>query len=225
MIEPSEESQRPRRLVIWIGVALIMGLAGLPIASWLAPGDSMTARVARELIWFLMGGVAIGYIVAVERRGLASLGFRSLSVGTFGWGLAASICMLGTVIFSYAVLFPLLGLSMNRQAVASVTHVPLSLQTLTMIRAGVVEEILFRGYLLERLATVTGRRSVGATLSAAYFIVVHIGSWGYAQLIVVTFGAVILTALYLFRRDLICNMFAHSFTDFIGFMLARLQGA
>jgi membrane protease YdiL (CAAX protease family) len=127
--------------------------------------------------------------------------------------------------FSYAVLFPILGLSLNRQAVASVTHVPLWLQTLTMVRAGVVEEILFRGYLLERLATITRKRQVGAILSAVYFIAVHIGSWGYAQLIVVSFGAIILTALYLFRRDLICNMLAHGFTDFIGFMLARFQGA
>ncbi len=133
--------------------------------------------------------------------------------------------MLATVMFSYAVIFPMFGLSLNRQAVASVTHVPLWLQTLTMIRAGVVEEILFRGYLLERLATISGKRQIGAVLSAAYFIAVHISSWGYAQLIVVSFGAIILTALYLFRRDLICNMLAHSFTDFIGFMLARLQGA
>jgi len=27
----------------------------------------------------------------------------------------------------------------------------------------------------------------------------------------------------LFRRDLICNMLAHSLTDFVGFMLARLR--
>jgi hypothetical protein len=46
-----------------------------------------------------------------------------------------------------------------------------------------------------------------------------------SQLIVVGFGAVILTELYLLRHDLASNMLAHFLTDFIGFLLARLQGA
>jgi membrane protease YdiL (CAAX protease family) len=123
------------------------------------------------------------------------------------------------------VIFPVLGLKMNMAAVASITHVPLWLQTATMVRAGVVEEILFRGYAIERLWTLSGSKWLAATVSAAAFIAIHISSWGYSQLIVVAFGALILSLLYLFRRDLASNMGAHFLTDFVGFMLARLQGA
>lgn len=114
---------------------------------------------------------------------------------------------------------------MNMSAVRGITHVPLWLQTATMVRAGIVEEIIFRGYAIERLAALIGSRTIAAIGSAAAFIAVHIGSWGYAQLIVVAFGALILTLLYLWRRDLGSNMVARFLTDFIGFMLARLQGA
>ena len=39
----------------------------------------------------------------------------------------------------------------------------------------------------------------------------------------VSFATVILTGLYLWRRDLICCMIAHTLTDLIGFTLARMQ--
>ena len=70
----------------------------------------------------------------------------------------------------------------------------------------------------------TGSRWAAGLLSASVFIAVHIGSWGYAHLIVVAIGA-ILTPLYLQRRDLGSNMVAHFLADFVGFMLARLQSA
>ena len=95
----------------------------------------------------------------------------------------------------------------------------------TVIRAGVVEEIIFRGLAIERLAALTGSRAMAAIVSGAAFIAVHISGWGYAQLIVVAFGTVIMTVLYLWRRDLGSNMIAHTLTDFVGFLLARLQGA
>jgi len=43
--------------------------------------------------------------------------------------------------------------------------------------------------------------------------------WGWAHLIVAAFGGAVLTVLYLYRRDLACNMVAHLITDGVGFLL------
>jgi membrane protease YdiL (CAAX protease family) len=218
-------SDPQRWTVSLFGLALALGVPALPLGQWLSPGNGISARLGREAIWWVLAGMILLWVLRVERRSLSSIGLRPPTWRTFAWGLGSSALMMATVMLSYAVIFPALGLKMNIAAVHGLTQVPLWLQTATMVRAGVVEEILFRGYAIERLWALTGSIWVAAGLSAAVFVAVHISSWGYAQLIVVGFGAVILTLLYLFRRDLVSNMLAHFLTDFIGFMLARLQGA
>jgi membrane protease YdiL (CAAX protease family) len=42
-------------------------------------------------------------------------------------------------------------------------------------------------------------------------------------MVVVGFGAVILGLLYLWRRDLICNMIAHFLVDLAGFLVLSFQ--
>jgi membrane protease YdiL (CAAX protease family) len=208
-----------------VGLVLVLGLPALPLSSWAFPGDDLAERIGREAVWWGLGALTLLWVLLVERLPLSSIGLRRITWKTVAWGLAAAILMMTTVILSYAVIFPMFGLEMNTAEVGRITHVPLWLQTATMVRAGVVEEIIFRGYAIERLETLTGSVWAAGIVSAAVFIAVHLGSWGYAQLIVVAFGAATLTVLYSVRRDLPSNMLAHFLTDFVGFMLARLQGA
>lgn len=130
--------------------------------------------------------------------------------------------LLATVMLTFAVVAPALGLKQNLAATANVVQVPLWLLLLTPVVAGVTEEIFYRGYAVERLAFLTGRRWLAGLIAGAAFLVLH-WSWGATQMILVAFGAVILTGLYLWRRDLACCMFAHALTDLIGFALARAQ--
>ncbi len=208
-----------------VGLILALGLAALPLGHWFFLGNSIGERLAREAIWWLLGAAVMLWVVLVERQPLSSIGLSLPTFRSFIWGVAGAVLMIATVMLSYAVIFPLLGLKMNMAAVGNITHVPLWLQTATMARAGVVEEIIFRGYAIERIEALTGRKWLAGVVSATIFIAVHISSWGYAQLIVVAFGALILTTLYLWRRDLASNILAHFLTDLVGFMLARLQGA
>ncbi|MGI4878224.1 MAG: CPBP family intramembrane glutamic endopeptidase [Janthinobacterium lividum] len=205
------------------GLLLAWGLPVSGLPSMLFSGVDLAARTGRELTWWAFGLVMLLWIARVERLPLSSIGLRRPTLGSFGWGLLFVVPMIASVMVSYAVIFPALGLHQNMAATRSLIAVPLWLQTATMLRAGVVEEILYRGYPIERLTALTGRRWLAALLSASVFIVAHIGAWGYAQLVVVTFGAAILTGLYLWRRDLPACMIAHALTDIIGFALARAQ--
>ena len=88
------------------------------------------------------------------------------------------------------------------------------------MRAAVVEEINYRGYAIERIEELTSSKSLAVLISVVVFTFAHFAFWGGTHLIVVGFSAVILALLYLWRRDLICNMVAHLLTDLIGFLLA-----
>lgn len=215
-------TDRMRKLMA-AGVVLALALPWLGLPGHLFPGDALAMRIGREAIWWALGAIILFWVVRVERLPLSSIGIRRPTIGTFGWGLAFGVLMLASVIFCYALIFPAFGLSMNQKTVGNIIAVPLWLQTAMMIRAGVIEEILFRGYPIERIEALTGRVWIGAIIAGLSFIFMHLAGWGGAQLIVVSFGAVIMTGLYLWRRDLPCVMIAHALTDIVGFMLARMQ--
>jgi membrane protease YdiL (CAAX protease family) len=206
------------------GLLFVCVVALTPWGGWL-PDHSLMSKVINEALWWCVGAALLAWVLFVEHLPLASIGIRKTTGGTVVRGLGAAALMLASVMLSYAVIFPLIGASLNERAVASITHTPIWLQSATMIRAGVVEEILFRGYAIERLRSLSGSTWLAAVASGALFIAAHVASWELAQLIVVGFGTLILTLLYVWKRDLVSNMIAHGTTDFFGFLLARMQGA
>ena len=217
-------SAEHRRLVplAAIGLALAFGLPELGLARVLFANTPIGARIGREVTWIALGALMLIWVTRVERLPLSSIGLRRPSWGTLGWGLAAVVALLATVMLTFAVIAPALGLKQNMAATARVVQVPLWLLLLTPIVAGVTEEILYRGYAVERLTFLTGRRWLAGLIAGAAFLVAH-WSWGATQMIVVAFGTVIMVGLYQWRRDLACCMLAHALTDLIGFALARAQ--
>jgi membrane protease YdiL (CAAX protease family) len=90
---------------------------------------------------------------------------------------------------------------------------------LMVLRAAIVEEILFRGYLIEKVQQLTASPPLAIALSIATFTLAHLSGWGMVQLIPVFADGLILALLYVWRRDLPCNMIAHFITDGVGFLL------
>jgi membrane protease YdiL (CAAX protease family) len=84
---------------------------------------------------------------------------------------------------------------------------------ISVIRAAVAEEILFRGYALERLQELTGSLHLAAGLSWMVFTLEHVGPWQRSHLLIAGFGGVVLTLLYLWRRNLWVNIIAHLIVD------------
>lgn len=216
--------RRSRRLVglAIIGVLIALGLPELGLPRLLFGDTPIGVRIGREIVWLALGGFMLAWVVAVERLPLSSIGLVRPTWRTLAWGLAGAVLLLATVMLSFAVIVPALGWSQNMAATRAVVDVPLWLLLTTPLVAGVTEEIVYRGYAIERLYFLTGRRWLGAIVAGAAFLLTH-ASWGDAQMIVVMFGTVILTSLYLWRRDLVCVMIAHSCADLAGFLLARMQ--
>jgi membrane protease YdiL (CAAX protease family) len=219
-------SNQKQKGTVWIlvgvglGLAIAFGVPELNPGHRLAPGADIGAGLAREGVWWAIAAVMIGYVLLVERRPLGSIGLHRPDGKTVLFGLVGAVIMFATVVLSYSVIFPLLGLKMNQEAVSQITRNPLWLQVLIFCRAAFVEEILYRGYPMERVQELTGSKWLAFLVAALVFTLSHLSSWGGAQLIVVGFGAVCLGLLYLWRRDLICNMIAHFLVDLAGFLAA-----
>ncbi len=89
------------------------------------------------------------------------------------------------------------------------------------MRAGVVEELFYRGYAIERLQALGLNRYLAAALPLAIFAVAH-WTGGWANIVIALALGAILSASYLWRRDLVANMIGHFLVDFVGNVLPRL---
>ena len=87
-----------------------------------------------------------------------------------------------------------------------------------MLRAAVTEEILFRGYLIEKVRQLSRSTVLAVIVSVAAFICAHLRGWGPVHLIAVGGGGVVFALLYVWRRDLPSNMFGHFLADAVGFL-------
>ncbi|MFL6568148.1 MAG: CPBP family intramembrane glutamic endopeptidase, partial [Chthoniobacterales bacterium] len=95
------------------------------------------------------------------------------------------------------------------------------LTTCIVIRAGVVEELCYRGYAIERLHALGLPRNVAAIVP---LIIFGIGHWtgGWANIVIALALGGILAAFYLWKRDLLANMVGHFLVDFFGNVLPKL---
>jgi membrane protease YdiL (CAAX protease family) len=214
-----------RRRLSWLAVAgllLAFGLPELGLPKLLFEDTAIGARNGREIVWVGFAILMLIWVTQAEKLPLSSVGLIKPTWATLKWGALATVLLMATVMLSFAVIAPMLGLRQNMAATAAIVQVPLWLFILTPVVAGVTEEILYRGYAVERLQFLCGRPWLAGVIAGAAFLLTH-WSWGGAQMIIVGFATIILTGLYMWRRDLWSCILAHTAADLIGFTLARLQ--
>jgi uncharacterized protein len=207
-------------VIIVIGLLIAVGLPEIPINGLVASRTTMTGHLEREAFFWIVTAVLVGYILLVERRSLASIGLKRPTWKSLVIGVAAGVLLVAGFMVIFTIVMPALHLKMNTSAMAGLMHTPLWFRILLVLRAAVFEEIAYRGYSIERTQELTGSRVFAFLFSVAAFTYAHAGYWGWASLLIPAFGGIVLAALYLWRRDLSCNMIAHFIADGAGFLFA-----
>jgi uncharacterized protein len=206
-----------------IGVALTFGLAA--ILTQLRPAELAPAagfvvqRLIGEAGWWILGLAVLAWVVRNEDESVSSIGIKRLSWGAIGWGIGGFFGLLALFILAQSVVAAV-G-AKPPTASLSFADVPAWLIVLMALRAGVVEEILFRGYAITRLEAVTGRTWLAAGISLLVFVALHAGSWSASHLLFVSLAGGALTGLYLWHRNLTANIIAHCTFDIAGLLLAK----
>ena len=200
--------------ILLLGVAIAIIGNALFAFSQLQPNASIPARLLREAtIWGLLAVVLV-YALRVEKLPAATLGLRG-----FGWtatilpGLAAGVLLCIVAAAVVAIARNAFDVGADNHLVSMLAGMPWWMLLLLSLRAGVTEELLFRGYLLDRLERLSGRRWVGVVGSIALFTAMHFGGWQASQLVVVAFAGTLFTALYLWKRNIMICAIAHTIVD------------
>jgi len=211
---------------ILIGLALALAAALTPFAHWAkAHLGGLSPFWSGELPWWIMALAVLLYTRFAERQPFASLGLRAPGGWDVGWAVIFALAMLIGMIVIDGVVFPMLHLHQNVAEYHRLTDAPFWHRVELVTRAAVCEEILFRGYILERIEGLTGSAWIGGLISWALFTYAHLAVWGAAQLIIAGFGGALLTVFYVWRRNLWSNMLTHWLVDGVGFVLMPILSA
>jgi len=202
----------------WLGlfVSLFATLLVRQSVSYFWPTLTFAAAIWKEtLIW-----ASAAALLVIIRRG-EHLPLRSIGLGAARWWMSISWGLVIAVI-SAAVVGGLVYLTGYGHGPGSAAFeaLPLWLITLIVFRAGVVEELFYRGYAIERLRMVGFGRFWSITIPLVIFSLGH-WSGGAANIFIALAAGAILTGFYLWHRDLVANMIGHGMVDFVANVVPR----
>lgn len=206
-------------------IGLALALAGPPVVAICIPPiqalarlPDLTAALLGQLgLWLVLGGL-LAVVLIWERQPRASLGIQKLRWSTPLLGLGIAALMVHVVgPFSIWVTRSL-GTAGFSAGLARQAIFPGWYKVAAAITAGVVEEVCYRGYAVERLATVTGNIWLASAVSVTAFVLAHVPLWGWGPAPSFLITSSVLTGIYLWRRDVMACALGHAVTDAAGLL-------
>ena len=215
--QPSVPTKVSRATWGGLAIALFAMVAIRQVFVFFIPETRFASALLKEsLIW-----VSALALIVIIRRG-EHLPLRSIGLGTARWWKSILWGFIIAIVSAVVIgaLAYLTGYG-HGPGSAAFEKLPLWLITAIVLRAGVVEELFYRGYAIERLQMI----GLGQLWSVAIPLVIFsLGHWsgGAANILIAFAAGLILTGFYLWRRDLAANMIGHGLVDFVANVLPKL---
>lgn len=206
---PASSPARPPGPLPWLVVGVGLAIAYAPMwlpplgrAAGLSPGVDGPAS---SIVWNALAVTALlAHVLVVERRPLASLGISRPRAKDLEWAM---------YLFGIAMTWQSVVLTLwpppADDGTATLTAQPVAVVLALVVSAAVFEEILCRGYPIERLSELTGRRTIAFALTVPLFVAPHVAFFGLPWLWTAGAGTVAIYVLYAITRNLPACMLLH----------------
>lgn len=203
-------------------VGLIFALGWPLVLAALVPNQDLRDQ-KQDLLILLCEWGSVGILFAIvtgwERLPfLSSVGFRPLQRADWIF-IAALVIIMVAAIGILATLRPALS-GTNAAQLRQVVSAPFGLRAALVITAGICEEILFRGYTLERLQLFTKNIWIAGLIGTILFTLAHAPRYGFKPDLVGVFAiSAVLSVVYIWRRNIAGCIALHWLIDGFGLLL------
>ena len=205
----------------WLGlcISLFSLIAVSQLFHFIAPHPGVAVTLAREAAMFACAGLLLWIVRRRERLPLTSIGLGTSPLWkSLAWGVVMAVaCVIP------AALIAKYGGYAHSAASHIFDRLPVWLIFLVVVRAGVVEEFFYRAYSIDRLERLGFGRIAASLIPLAVFAAAH-SSGGLVNVLMALVLGTIFTAFYLWRRDLVSNIFGHFLIDFIANVIPAIFG-
>ncbi|MGN6515000.1 MAG: lysostaphin resistance A-like protein [Rhizomicrobium sp.] len=210
-----------RRIQAVVGLLIALALPFCHLGDLGKAYSGLGPLFGSEVLWWGLFVLILAYTLAVERKPLSSIGFRTPRTMDIVAAVIFAVAAIFGMGFIFSVVLPALHLSVAEK-ISGLYLAPFWFRVLLVTRAAFVEETAFRGYGFERITELTGSKMLAALVTFALFTAAHYSGGGLGQVIIAAWGGLVLTALYVWRRNLWANILCHWLTDAAGFLLMPL---
>ncbi|MEP2667409.1 MAG: type II CAAX endopeptidase family protein [Cyclobacteriaceae bacterium] len=187
-------------------------------------GISPMVVLVRELLIFSFVGILVWIIYRWEQLTLQSISLHADSIKRSLFRSLLFFVLSALGIAACLLIMQPLGWTVGGNDAHAYKDVPLWIFFVVVLRAGIAEEVFYRGYAIERISAITGSKWVAAMVPLVIFSIGHFRQGPAGILISFVVGG-ILTLTYLWKKDLLANMIAHFLIDFIPNILLPALGA
>jgi len=209
-----------RWTIVGLLVALFLGPLVSPLFTVLRIPLTAQNLLCQTAILFACAALLLFIIRRKERLGWDSVGLQRPPLGnTAIWVVVTFVGVLVALAMAFALikLFHLPVSSSDSQALFSL---PTWVLLVAIVRAGFIEELFCRGYAIERLQSLTGSLTLAAGIPLFIFAMLHYRQ-GWAGIIVALLTGAVLTAVYIYKRNLWITITVHYLVDFMLLLTAK----
>jgi membrane protease YdiL (CAAX protease family) len=203
----------------WIGILVVLGSEFL-IRNILLPKYANETHVRNAIIieWLILFLLLSFWIPKVEQKSLESIGFgkfkwRHLWMGLFVFVLATIALIISGIVLEANGLEPIRSLQATLKTYSFFTLFGL------FLTGTILEEIFYRGYLIERLGDLSGHRWLAGLVSWTAFTLVHLKFFGLGPTIDVGILSAALVLLYLKERSIWPCIVAHGTNNLLSYLI------
>lgn len=201
-----------------------LGLASAGTPILLTPENLLYSRLyfwGLAIFLFLYAHFVEKQELLLKKRERKGIGFYVLSILSIFGAIALSSILIGIIIKSF-------GYSMSQQGaylknMTGILHAHPVLLLFTCITAGITEEIIFRGYLQQRVELIFKSPVAGIIISSVMFGLAH-SFYGTIQQVAIPFAIGIIFSIYYFKyKNIYVLMVFHFLFDYIQLLFAHIK--
>lgn len=212
----------PKKWAYAIGLAIVFGVEFV-LRDFLLPENADNVSIGLALVgeWVALSFLVFEWVPKVEKKNMESIGFGKFKRRHLGWGVLVYILVLVASSISSLVLesagFPSL-----RSLQPMIKGYGFATLFGLFLTGTFLEEVFYRGYLIERMTILTRHKWVAAFVSWLLFTLVHLKFFGFGPTIDTSVISAALVLLYLKEKSIWPCIVVHGINDALAFLIFPL---
>lgn len=211
-----------KKWIFAVGLIIVFGVEFV-LRDFLLPANASDISVGLALVgeWVTLAFLVFLWIPKVEKKNMASIGLWKFKRRHLGWGVLVYVLVLVVSSISGFVLQSV-GLPSLRSLQPLIEKYGFATLFGLFLTGTFLEEVFYRGYLIERMTILTRHRWVAAFVSWLLFTLVHLKFFGLGPTIDTSVISAALVLLYMKEKSIWPCIVVHGINDALAFLIFPL---
>jgi membrane protease YdiL (CAAX protease family) len=220
--EKDNNTRFSKKWIFTVGLIIVFGVEFV-LRDFLLPANASDISVGLALVgeWVTLAFLVFLWVPKVEKKNWKSLGFGRFKLRHLKWGILVYLLVLvvssiSSYLLGYVGLSSLRSLQPLLQGYGLITLVGL------FLTGTFLEEVFYRGYLIERITILTKHTWIAGVSSWLLFTLVHLKFFGFGPTIDTSVISAALVLLYLKEKSIWPCIVVHGINDVLAFLIFPL---